>query len=880
MIRAILLIAARHVFSRSTRTLLTIVGVGLGVAVSVAIQAANVEVLKSFEETVTEVAGRATLQVSGGELGLDERIIERLRRAPHIMSASPVLQAAVRIAGGPHRGESFTLMGLDLLEAADLKGFQVKTNKAGDSLFDRLLSRDAVFLGSRVASDLGMQVGSSLTISMGLQKYEVVVQGIVTPVSHLSSVWDHVIVMDIAAAQALFGLVGRLDRIDLVTASGYSVDQIAQDLKSLLPPGLTVARPARRNEQVEHMVRAFQINLSMLSGVGLLVGLLLVYNTISFSVVQRRREIGMLSALGMPRSGISAVFLGEAALMGLIGGTVGGWLGMLLARSLVSLVSRTISDLYVPIDTALTGTGAGMLSFFRAPMSVWIQGGLLGMIVSVIGAISPSVDASRTAPARALAPGDYEAGQGMRAGLLAWTGLGLLLLAGLLALPGPVAGIPFFGYLSALCLLMGLSCLTPVLVHRLGARLPSSVASTRPSRTGRGVLKALVHLAGDQVGRAPGRNAVTISAMMVGIAIMVGVGTMIGSFRHTVEIWIHQTVLADLVVAPTAWLQGEDTGMLAKRIPLAWADEVASVPGVEAVDTYRELTVELHGQPVSLVSRDLRLHAERSRYLFVSGDSAGTLERTVATEGVVVSEVLARTYGLRAGGIVRLMTPAGERDFPIQGVFYDYATDGGKVVMDRLLYRRLWQDDTTTVLAVYVATGSDREQVRRSIKDRLRRIAPDSQPGIISNGELKEEILTIFDRTFAVTYALEFIAVAIAVLGIINTLLTSVLERQRELATLRSIGASAWQVQALMLCESAYLGLFGGILGVIAGILLSVLLIEVINKQSFGWTIQFTLSAGLLLQAVGLASLAALVGGYLPARWASKQKVADGLRYE
>ncbi|MGH7230024.1 MAG: ABC transporter permease [Nitrospiraceae bacterium] len=880
MLRAILLIVSRHVFSRSTRTLLTIVGVGLGVAVSVAIRAANVEVLRSFEETVIAVAGRATLQVSGGELGLDERIIERLRQHPHINAATPVIQAGARLAEGPHRGESFTLMGLDLLEASDVKGFHVETGDEADSRLEHLLSSDAVFLGSRLAADLGVRAGSSLTIAMGLRTYRVVVTGIVEPESALSSAWQHMGVMDIAAAQALFGLVGRLDRIDVVTKPGYSIEQIAQEIKTLLPPGISVTRPSRRNEQVERMVRAFQLNLTMLSAVGLLVGLLLVYNTISFSVVQRRREIGMLCALGMPRGGVSAVFLGEAALMGLIGGTIGGWLGVLLARSLLSLVSRTISDLYVPVETTAGGIEDGVMSFLRVPLSVWMQGGLLGMVVSVVGAISPSLDASRTAPARALAPGDYEANQSTRAGLLVWIGVGMLVMAGLLALPGPVAGVPVFGYVSVLCLLVGLSCFTPAVVRRFGGLISMRSTPTQPAGPVWGTVRALAQLAGDQVGRAPGRNAVTIASMMVGIAIMVGVGTMIGSFRQTVEIWIHQTVLADLIVAPTSWLQGDDTGMLAKRIPVAWADHVAAIQGVGAVDTYRELTVELRGQPVALVSRDLRLHAERSRYLFLSGDSAGTLERAAANEGVVVSEVLARTYGLRVGGSVRLMTPSGEREFQIQGVFYDYATDGGKVVMDRALYRRIWQDETTTVLAVYLAEGADHEQVRHRIRDRLRDIAPDSQPGIISNGELKEEILAIFDRTFAITYALEFIAVAIAVLGIINTLLTSVLERQRELATLRSIGASAGQVQILMLCESVYLGLFGGILGVVAGVLLSVLLIEVINKQSFGWTIQLTLSAGLLLKAVGLASAAALVGGYLPARWASRQVVADGLRYE
>jgi putative ABC transport system permease protein len=512
------------------------------------------------------------------------------------------------------------------------------------------------------------------------------------------------------------------------------------------------------------MVRAFQLNLSMLSAVGLLVGLLLVYNTISFSVIQRRREIGMLCALGMRRQAVRAVFLGEAALMGVIGGMVGGWVGIMLARSVVSLVGRTISELYVPVETMTGGIDKNLVSLLQVPADVWIQSAALGMVVSVMGAIGPSVEASRTIPAKALAPGDYESHQALRVGPLVWTGSFILLIAGLLALPGPVAGIPLFGYASALCLLIGLSCFAPAVVYAFGVFISTRSRSHRlPSIQG-GTMNALLRLAGEQVGRAPGRNAVTISAMMVGIAIMVGVGTMIGSFRQTVEAWIHQTVLADLVVAPTAWLQGEDSGMLAKRMPLTWADAVARLAGVEAVDTYRELTVELRGQPVALVSRDMRLHAERSRYLFLSGDSAGTLERTAANDGVVVSEALARTYELAVGRSLHLMTPSGEHAFPIYGIFYDYATDGGKVVMDRTLYRRLWQDDTTTVLAVYVAKGTDRERVRHEIKERIQNIAPDSHPAVISNGEIKQEVLTIFDRTFAVTYALEFIAVAIAVL--------------------------------------------------------------------------------------------------------------------
>ena len=877
MLRAVLLIAYRHLFARPIRTGLTVAGVGLGVSVSVAIQAANVDVLKSFEEAVITVAGRATLQVSGGELGLDERIIQRLRQHPHVDSATPVLQTSARVGDGPHQGELLTILGLDLLEAGDLKRFRVRAGEAGSSV-ERILSPNAVFLGDRLAWDLKVDVGSTLQLLVGGHEYNVVVQGIVESEAG-STMWGRMGVMDIAAAQALFSLVGRLDRIDITTEPGFSIERIAEDIKGMLPPGLVVARPSRRNEQVERMIRAFQLNLSMLSAVGLLVGLLLVYNTISFSVVQRRREIGMLCALGMGRQAVSGVFMGEAAMMGVMGGIAGGWMGLLLARSVLFLVSRTISDLYVPVEPTVGDLQNSVLSFLHVRVAVLIRGAAIGLVVSVMGAIGPSREASRTAPARALAPGDYEAAQVLRAGWLVRSGLCLLLLAGLFALMGPVKGLPVFGYVSALCMLIGLSCLIPALITRFGT-LVSAGSWTIQSISILETMKTLLRLAGDQIGRAPGRSAVTISAMMVGIAIMVGVGTMIGSFRHTVEIWIEQTVLADLVVAPSAWLQGGDDGMLTKTIPLEWTDHVTSIPGVDAVDMYRELTVELKGQPVALVSRRLRLHAERSRYWFLSGDSTGILERTAATDGVVISEVLARTYGLGVGGSLSLMTPSGEREFRVQGVFYDYATDGGKIVMDRAQYRRYWHDDTATVLAIYLAKGIDGESIRHALTNRIRSLAPDSHPAVISNRQLKQEILAIFDRTFAVTYALELIAVAIAVLGIVNTLVTSVLERQRELATLRSIGASARQVRLLMLCESVYLGLFGGILGVIAGVLLSILLIEVINKQSFGWTVQFTLSAGLLVKAVGLASAAALLAGYLPARWASNQRLADGLRYE
>ncbi|WP_447974094.1 FtsX-like permease family protein [Nitrospira sp. Kam-Ns4a] len=866
MIGALSILSYRHILERPVRTGLTVLGIALGVSVSVAIRTANVEVLRAFEDSVLAIAGRATLQVSAGDLGLDELVIADLLKHPAVLSATPVLQQGTTVASGPHAGQPLLVVGLDLLEVRDLKGVRIQDPQGAEPEFELLLEPDTVFVGRRLAEDWGLSVGDELAVLAGPSAHRLVVRGIVEPEAAGPSAWGSLAVMDIAAAQAQFGLFGRLDRVDLVTEPGRSVAEVARELQAALPPPLVVRRPAERNEQVERMLRAFQLNLVTLSAVALLVGVLLVYNTVAFAVVQRRTEIGILRALGMPRGAVTALFLTEAAWMGAIGGLAGTALGVVLARGLVVLVSRTVSELYVSVTV---GTGG----LAELPSGLLGEGVAMGVLVSMLGAMSPSLEASRTLPARALAPGEYEAVQGRRGSALAWTGGAGLVAAGLLALPGPVHGLPLFGYAATFCLLVSLSLLAPALVRGWGTLLRLDRGPFR--QRGDGNMLGLI--AADQVARAPGRNAVTISALMVGVAIMVGVGIMIQSFRHTVKEWINQTILADLIVAAPSWLQGEESGMLAKRLPLEWREVVAAVPGVAAVDAYRQLSIELAGRPASLVARDLRLHAERSRYLFVSGESRALLRRTVEERGVIVSEVLADALGTAPGETLALMTPSGERRFPVVGVFYDYATDGGKVVMDRSLYREYWQDETATVLAVYLDPEADPAAVRRDVETRVGR---QGHLVVIGNADLKREILAIFDRTFTVTYALEVIAVAIALLGIVNTLLTSVLERRRELATLRAVGASQVQLRRLILWEACYLGLLGALLGIVGGLALSVLLIKVINKQSFGWTIQFLLPPGLLLEAVALALVAALVAGYVPARWAARQPVVDGLRYE
>jgi len=858
-----------HALQRPFRALLSIAGVALGVLASVAIGTANIQVLRSFEQAVTTVAGPATLEIVGRDLGVDESVITAVRAVEGVVRATPVIEDAVIVAQGELRGQALQILGLDLLAEVGTRGFQISQADA-DAALEELLAPDALYLGRQVAADWNLGVGSLIEVTAGGRLVRLRVVGLVHNEAARSSLWDRLAIMDIAAAQLLFQSIGRLDRIELVTTLDRPLDDIVASMRMVLPPHLVVQRPTQRTKQVENMVRAFQLNLTVLSWVGLLVGMFLIYNTMAFAVAQRRREIGIYRALGMTERRVVGLFLVEAGLLGLFGGLLGGLGGVWVARSLVSLVSRTISDLYASV-----ASGGLIISMDMMTVVAVAKGVLLGTGVSMLGALGPSMEAGRTVTVRALAPGDYESMHQLRAGLFGWVSLVLLVLAGICSLMGPVGGLPLFGYLATVCLLGALSCLAPLCIQALGMRRPRQESKTMM------LGGSLRLIAAEQAARHPGRNAVTVSALMVGLSIMIGVAVMVRSFRDTVEVWVNETVMADLIVAPQSWLQGKQAGQASRALPGAWRATLSAIDGIAAVDTYRDVHVEVEGRPVVLVSRDLQLHAQRSRYLMIHGDSATALQRAAETGGVLLSEVLANRLSLHEGSNVSITTPTGFVAVSVEGIFYDYATDGGKMVMDRTRYERQWHDDRVTVFAIYLAVGADAEHVRQAIVTHVAGLeGVNVPPLVIRNHELRKEILDIFDRTFVLTYVLEAIAVLVAVLGIVNTLVTAVLERRREFATLRAIGAGTRQVERLVLWEAAYLGLIGAALGVVGGLLLALVLIHVINKQSFGWTIQMTVPSGLILQAVGLALTAALVAGYWPARWAARQPVVEGLREE
>ena len=857
MLRILLLFVIEHLRHRPVRAPLTLIGVAIGVSAWLAIRVVNGEVYASFEHSVESVVGEASVTVSGGPGGLDEQVLQTLQRHPGVRSASPVLKIEGEILIGPFSGRPLLIWGMDLLEQGKDWEAQGPSGLLSQQDWEELFVPATVFLEEESARKLGLRQGQTLSVKVKEDVYDLAIGRVLRSFGLQGGVQQQVL-MDIASAQWLFGKLGQLHHVAIVPEPDLVVSTFIQELQSVVPEDVQVRQSSRRNQQVESMLRAFQMNLTMLSGIGLLVGIFLVYNTTAFSVVHHRQEIGILRALGMERYVITRLFLIEAGALGAAGGLLGCWLGVVLARWLTVMIGQNVGELY------------GLTSLLAMPIPFYLlwEAMVLGIGISLLGALRPAWEASTMAPVQALAGAQSQSEEDHNIRGARWTVIVSLLGAVVWSQMPTLQGIPVGGYASAFCLLIGGAAAGPVLSQWFGRWSQRKLGN-------RSVLWP--SLAAEQMGRSPGRTSVTMAAIVVGLAILVGVGIMIQSFRQTVELWIDQTLMADIIVAPISWLGDPEAPGKNQGLPRRLVNTVLAIPGIEAVDPYVETTVDIAGNPVALVSRDMRLHAKRSQYLFLEGASSEVLSQVVDEYGVIVSEVLAERLGVGMGDQLPITTLAGTEQFPVKGVFYDYATDGGKVVIDQRLFAEKWGEHDATVFAVYLEKGQTLSLARQEIQIALKNIRPILT---ISNGELKQEILDIFDRTFRVTYVLELIALSVAVLGIMNTLLTAILERRRELATLRAIGASGQQIQGLILWESWYLAGLGAGVGILVGMALSVVLIKVINKQSFGWTIQYTLAWETIGMALLVAFAAALIGAWAPARWASRQTIAEDLRYE
>jgi putative ABC transport system permease protein len=646
-------------------------------------------------------------------------------------------------------------------------------------------------------------------------------------------------------------MLGRLTRIDLLVPD----DRLIPEMRRLLPIGMRLERPSRRNERVEKMLRAFRVNLFALAGVALLVGTFLVYNTVLISILRRRKEVGVLKTLGASPRQILVAFLIEGLLFGAIGSAAGIVFGNALAYGILRMISRTVNALYVTSQPeSITLTPA-----------IITAGALVGMLLSLASAIQPSVEAARVRPTLLIQPGLQQPVRTIRRRAFVITAIVCFAAAAGASALQPYNGIAVGGYLAVLLVVIAFSLLAPTIV---------TLATSWLGRPLRAIYGTIGQLASASIRASLRRTAVATAALALATGMMIAVALMVGSFRETVRVWVNQTVSSDLWLRPAKMLSNADSAFFPAEI----AEELKRVPFIAAIDRVRGKDVVYGDSLIAVGSGDLDVARRYGDLPMVSPRSAAqALDDAIRRKGVLVSESFALKFGMRVGDVVTLPTIRGVERFPITGVYRDYSNDRGVVVMDRALYVRAFGDEAINTVIIYLRSGISAEAARAKLEATF---GPKYHAFAVTNREIRTEVMRIFDQTFVITYALLAVAIIVAVLGIVNTLTALILERSRELALLRVIGMTRAEIRTMILLESSILGFISTAIGIAMGFVLSWILIFVINKQSFGWTIEFHAPVRMIVLSSAVTFAAAALSGIIPARMTGRINLALAIKNE
>lgn len=828
-------LSARFVRGHPMQVLLLVVGVALGVAVAVAIDLANGSARRAFVAATETLGGRATHQVVAGPAGCDEALYRRLKLAG-IEACAPVVEGYVDVGSRPMR-----LLGLDPFAEAVVGGNLTDDRRrvpVGD--LGRFFTQPGAVL---VSETLGIRPGARIVA--GRTTLHVI--GRLRPRDDISRVaLAGVLLADVATAQEVLGMAGRLSRIDM------RLDDVqAARVARLLPPGVRLARAAERTAALQGMTAAFELNLRAISLLALVVGTFLIYNTITFFVLRRRATLGILRALGATGGQVMRLVLGESLALAAVGTVLGLALGIVLAQGALALVTRTINDLYFTLGpTELHVSAAGLL-----------KGAVLGLAAAAVAAALPAREAARVPPAGVMQRSEVERkarGATTRAGIAA--AVLLALGAALLRLPGDRLDVAFAALV--LVLVGGAAAVPPAMVVLMGMVAPWS------GRLG-GVAG---RLAPRNIVRHASRTVVAVAALMLAVSSIVGVQIMVGSFRATFTDWLAATLSADVFVGAPSNTVSRSAGFDA-----AVAREVAAVPGVARVATARNVVLETPSYGVihvAAVSADI---AARRRFLWVDGDPRD-LWRRMRNGQVLVSQPLAFRHHIPAasGQEVELPTDGGPRRFPVAAIFYDYGSELGAVIMADPIYRGAWRDRLVSTIAAFAAPDAPLD----AVLDRVRaRVAPRGLHAQ-SNRGLREAALAVFDRTFAITAALRVLVAVVAFIGILSSLMALQLERTREVGVLRACGLSVGQLWRLVLLETGLMAGTAGLLAMPVGTALALILVEVVNPRSFGWTLAFVPRPQYFVEAFALALAAGLLAAVYPAWRFTRLRVADAIRME
>lgn len=804
-------------------TALSLLAIALGVALGLAVQLIHAAALDEFGRGSRLLAGEADLQIVGAADGFDEALYFALAQRADIAEASPVLEVDAKLPG---HAEPLKLLGIDLFQAALVQPRLLPRPQHGA---DRLaaLEEDALFLSAAARHELeALITDDTLVLQSGLSRRSLQIRGDVPG----AEAGQRLAVMDIAAAQRHFERLGRLTRIDLRLADGVDPDALGAELRPLLPAGVSLRSPDATGGELAALSRAYRVNLTMLAAIALLTGGFLVFSTQFLSVARRRRELALLRALGMERGQLMRGLLLEGGTIGLLGAVLGVMLGHLLAAIAFRLLGGDLGAGYFQgVTPQLRWQGWSIAAYMA-----------LGVASGMAGTLLPARAAARIAPARALRAGEGEAELAMQA-RPRWRGVVLLLTAAaLLCAAPPIGGIPLAGYVAVLLILCAAILALPG-AAALTARLPGRGSDT----VGRLVRARLA--------AAPGQAVVAGAGVVASVALASAMAIMVTSFRASVDDWLTRILPADLYLrASGSQASGHfDDAALAR---------IARMPGVAAVDTVRALGLRLDEArpPVTLIARA------------VDGGwglplVAGSIRAPNGTDAprAWLSEALADRFGKDVGDRLDLPLAGRMQPFVVAGIWRDYARQQGAIVIEQSAYRRITGDMRINDVAIRLATGTEAGE----LAGRLRALFGEDLVEIALPAEIRRVTLTIFDRTFLITYLMEAVAVVIGLFGIATTFAALATARRGEFGMLRHLGLTRAEVGRLVAFEGGLTATCGVAVGLAAGGGIAGVLIAVVNRQSFHWSMDLSVPVAVLaLFAAALVLLAAVVARFAGAR--------------
>nr|MEE4268928.1 FtsX-like permease family protein [Candidatus Krumholzibacteria bacterium] len=835
MIRLLWKSLRRHVQESRTLFVLTILGVALGVASVVAIQTLNQGSMQAFDGSVRAISGQAKLSVMGMTPAFPETLLVPVLGDPDVTGAWPLCRVEVAVQDRP--GVLLDIAGIDLLAPLDLP-FTAREDTATATLdaLSALVTPGWVAITPAMAGEQGWQVGDLIAVSSGSRSVNLTVGALVDFQAFEPLAPRTLAVMDIAQVQAQLARPGLIHQIDVQLRESADPDMVARRLAARLGPAVQVVTPEQRNQDAQGLLAAFRLNLTALSMISVFVGVFLVLTTVQASLSRRRGEFGLLRCLGAGPRQVVGLILAETAVLGLLGVLIGIPLGFWVAARNVATVSATLTNIYVL---------AGIEKLVLTPQVI-LLGVSVGVLGAVAGALWPALEMARRDTVALLAPVNLHEQTGRAVGRLSWAALLLGVAAtGWFVLFG--SGTNWGGFVFGGMMMLALPLIVPMVVHLVAG-------SVRPRGLGLALslrnLDVRLHT-----------SSFAVAALAVTVSMLVGITLLVGSFRTTLISWLDVTMRADVYITTESWVRAGNEAFLDAGL----VAEFKQWPGVDAVEEQRRLQVRTVPEGRRIWLNAIRVAgipgAELAQRLPLQSGRPEIVAKAMERGALLIGEPLARKGGLAIGDTLQLAGPEGPVSFPVAGVVYDYTSEGGTAFVTMATLLRHFPGEQTNNAALFLENSDQAE----ALVSRLRQHYAGQPLVFRSNRDLRREVLAIFDQTFAVTRTLQSLALLIAMLGVALNLLVQARERSGELALLRSLGAARKQVFRLFLGEGLAIGLLGLLMGLAGGVGLAALLILVVNRTWFGWTIRPSLPVADLAAQVGLVLLASALAAVYPA---------------